>query len=421
MISPLAAIFMMAPWAWNAPDEGTRFGCSVLALGDLDGDGVPEIAVGAPAAGLRGLVVVLSGATRDLLQVWRSETSLASFGHVLLSAGDANADGVDDVLVGFERFTRTEVRSGVDGTLIRGYWCTWRDVVPLGDVDEDGATDLLVMTEHDWTVRSGRTDEVLLKIAGEDGRSRFVPVGDLDADGLVDGVVLGAEAELLLSSRKASAPLSWSEQLSPRLVRDHWREILQPMRFDIGHAAPAGDLDGDGVSDLLLDGYSGETRVLLGLSLRHRAKVIVRLDGRAPVLPGDRGIEQSIPLASGLDIDNDGKDDLVLGCPISVSEIGVLAVPGSTTNLLQHASWSRCDGALWSTTWGAGGAISSVSLAPFDDVDDDGIRDVLVGSSDCFFHGAVTANGTLRLLSGRTGKTIWSVGEERYDELRPSR
>ena len=58
--------------------------------------------------------------------------------------------------------------------------------------------------------------------------------------------------------------------------------------------------------------------------------------------------------------------------------------------------------------------LASHSLAPFADHDGDGAVDVLVGTSHWHLSGPVPGGGTVKLLSGRTGKTIWSVVEDRY-------
>jgi len=81
----------------------------MAALGDLDGDGVSEVALVSPvAAGLdpapaTPVLRILSGATLDVLQSWSSGASAFSGGaeHVEVSAGpDLDGDGVPELLVG---------------------------------------------------------------------------------------------------------------------------------------------------------------------------------------------------------------------------------------------------------------------------------------------------------------------------------
>lgn len=75
LAAPLFVIGLSTPemgFGGSGDWYGARFGRAVLALADVDGDGVRDLAVGAPTArGRAGRVLVLSGATREVLQVWQ--------------------------------------------------------------------------------------------------------------------------------------------------------------------------------------------------------------------------------------------------------------------------------------------------------------------------------------------------------------
>jgi hypothetical protein len=89
------------------PQESASFGSALAAVGDVDGDGVPDLAVGAPGQEVagrnsQGQVSVLSGATGSLLHTLDDPTPRAgaSFGSALAAVGDVDGDGVPDLAVG---------------------------------------------------------------------------------------------------------------------------------------------------------------------------------------------------------------------------------------------------------------------------------------------------------------------------------
>lgn len=152
------------------PIEGpgaASFGAVVVATGDLDGDGANDFAVAAPGElgedgryeGDAGAVFVYSGRTRALLRTLSD--GLPGFGASMVNIGDANGDGVADLAVGspsadhnlnaaIDYVGSVTVYSGADGAVV---WSRngesrldelgWA-VALAGDVNEDGVTDVIV-------------------------------------------------------------------------------------------------------------------------------------------------------------------------------------------------------------------------------------------------------------------------------------
>jgi hypothetical protein len=83
----------------GTPVAGQAFGTALAAL-DANGDGVSDLAVGAP--GGNGAVWIYSGADGSVLQAITSASPGAGsrFGEALANAGDQNADGKDDLFAG---------------------------------------------------------------------------------------------------------------------------------------------------------------------------------------------------------------------------------------------------------------------------------------------------------------------------------
>src|SRR5256885_1269505 len=82
-----------------AAGTGAQFALSVAAIGDVNGDGVPDLLVGAPGA---DKVFVISGNDQTVLRTISDPDGLTGnrFGFAITAAGDWNGDGIPDFAVG---------------------------------------------------------------------------------------------------------------------------------------------------------------------------------------------------------------------------------------------------------------------------------------------------------------------------------
>src|SRR5262249_27233572 len=107
-------------------------GSTFTVIGDVNGDGVPDIAAGAPTAGVNssGVVAVFSGASCGQLYRVTDPTLTGTsigFGSSLAAPGDLTGDGWPDFVVGAPNDSslgisaagRLDVISGPDGTIVR--------------------------------------------------------------------------------------------------------------------------------------------------------------------------------------------------------------------------------------------------------------------------------------------------------------
>jgi len=204
--------------AWSASGEaaGHQFAKTLVVTGDLDGDGVGDVLVGAPrasfAGGSSGSVYALSGASGA--ELYRIDGAAGSelFGGALARIADVTGDGIDDWIVGASnasqgvaRNGRVELRSGVDGGFVYALWGQEQfgylgtAVAALGDTNGDGRADFLVSAplvdsngQDAGTVflHSG-LDGGLLRVhdgaaAGDSIGQGLVGLGDVSGDGLAD-------------------------------------------------------------------------------------------------------------------------------------------------------------------------------------------------------------------------------------------
>ena len=149
-------------WAIEGDGVGARLGSAVAAVGDLDGAGVTDFQVGEPrGVPAAGRALLLSGRDGSLLRSWRGETPGEEFGRALAGVGDVDGDGLPDLAVGAPLADgggtnggRLDLFSGADGRRIRSWTGeAWdqlgRAVVGLGDLDGDGQGEIAVGVPFD--------------------------------------------------------------------------------------------------------------------------------------------------------------------------------------------------------------------------------------------------------------------------------
>ncbi|MDP6839595.1 MAG: FG-GAP-like repeat-containing protein, partial [Planctomycetota bacterium] len=204
--------------------QDSRFGWAVGDGGDLDGDGVHEIAVGAPGD---GTLTFFSGSTGEVLVTLAGGQAGDGFGSSFAAAGDLNGDGYADWLVGVPGSDAASADGG-EIQAVSGQW--------LADAasTDAGAGDYLL------DVWSGAAPGVQVG-------STLVALGDLDGDGDED--------------------FAFGSAASGTLTLASWDNGgLQTQRVISGAGAvlaPVDDLDGDGIGDLLVgaplaEGAGGE-------------------------------------------------------------------------------------------------------------------------------------------------------------------
>lgn len=303
--------------------EGTNpqanFGWAVSELGDVDGDGAMEVIVGEPFTST-GTTWVFSGRTGD--ELYRLDGRTGDWqGFAMADAGDVDADGVPDVVSGAPARGpgHAYVYSGADGRLLHtlegvadGDFFGWA-VSSAGDQDGDGHADVLVgapFADEGGTdsgrayVFSGRTGERLRKLdaghAGEQFGSGTDLAGDLDGDGVPD-LVVGARDAGPGKRGKAYA-------FSGRNARPLWEVAAPETGNQLGSffVAGLGDTNGDGIDDVYAGDYADS-------NWSGRAVVLSGADGSELLaFAGEPGAGLSPGRQAG-DVDGDGLVDLAIG------------------------------------------------------------------------------------------------------------
>ena len=370
-----------------ALEEFDRFGNAVTPLGDMDGDGVPDLAVGARddgfASSKSGAVYTafmnIDGTVKSLTKIARSEggapaiTSGDRFGSSVANIGDLNGDGVTDLAVG--------AMSDYEGGTLRG-------AAYVLFMKSDGSVASSTKIAHQLNGGPSLLD-------GDYFGSAVANLGDLDGDGVQDlavgarwddtgGSNPGAVHILFMNANgtvKASTKLSSGVNGAPTLAdSDYFGTSL----------AALGDLDGDGVADLAVGAAGDDTGGLrrgavhvLFMNSDGTVKSSSKIaSGSGPTLPNNARFGHSV--ASIGDLDGDGIDDLGVGA--------VRDSTGGTYRGALHVLLMNSDGTAKSASQIASGINGGPPLGNFDflgnsvaaigDVNGDGVSDIAVASEN---------------------------------------
>ncbi|MES2643675.1 MAG: putative metal-binding motif-containing protein [Myxococcota bacterium] len=343
-----------------------------VAAGDTDGDGLVDLAIGAPSPDgevrlARGPVTsgVLSDATMVMDAGWYEGMGVA------LALGDFDGDGLDDIAGGgpggYYSSGYVAIYSA-SGTYVAsmGTPAWW---LAAGDVTGDGADDLLVSGRDvydpvtmTWLFASPLAGSLSDADAQLEIPGSSPAVGDLDADGIDDLVLRVAEGSAVVFGPPPSGVVTTAEADS--LITDGTGGYT------------FGDLNGDGDGDLALTA-DGHVFVFLDVPLG-----TMDTGDASGTLLGSGGTNLELATA---DFDLDGVDDLLVGS----------STPGSETSSGDVFLWyGLLSGAaeLQESTFALRGVVAGdlagVSVAGAD-VTGDGFPDAIVGASSTDVGGSV--------------------------------
>ncbi|NQV24203.1 MAG: FG-GAP repeat protein [Rhodopirellula sp.] len=352
--------------------DGNLFGSSVVVLGDLDGDGVPELAVGARSDDTggtdRGAVHILfmnaDGTVKSSTKIADGSGGLAAdtladddrFGAGVAVAGDLNGDGVPDLAVtaqigatGVIHFLLLNADGSVLSATINSDVPTSGSVAGIGDLNGDGVPDIAVGDTKDGTggFQSGAVHILFLnsdgttlsttKIASGVGGgptlggnkdyfgTSVAAVGDLDGDGITDlavgarGTPIGAEDDGSLYILLMNSDGTARESVQITNGTNGGPALADGDAFGTSVAA-VGDLDGDGLPDLVVGSNDaagvynrGAAHVLLMNSdgtARSTSKLASGTNGGPSLMNADLF---GASITSLGDLDGDGVTDLAVG------------------------------------------------------------------------------------------------------------
>ena len=365
-------------YTFNGNSAGMRFGSSVAGRGDVDSDGFPDVIIGAAWESSNrfasGSARVYSGKDgTELYTLLGLGINLDYFSYDLGNAGDVNADGYDDVIVGSVK-GNAHVFSGKDGSELyyyappNSYVDSGLNVSGIGDVNNDGYDDVVVGTGDENTllqnsgavhvfsgkdgielytfdgkysgshfgssvsgaVNSDGTSSIVVGSWGGDGKGSVTVIAtmvDLDSDGLTDEIDDDDDNDGLTDVQEA---VLGTNDKSTDSDSDGLNDALEVNTYGTDpnndDSDSDGILDGDELADLVKvdtdgDGVSDWTETYFGYnpSLSSDAPVMTMLP-----MHKLEGVSETdgfgFLVAGGEDIDQDGFNDVIVGGSIGTGD-----------------------------------------------------------------------------------------------------
>jgi len=288
-------------------EPGDDAGLALAHAGDLDGDGCADLVIGArddATGGYRaGAVYVAHGTISGTVNLGDSHAKFygelveQNAGSDVDGAGDVNADGYDDLLVGARYDSEAGEDAGAaylvlgpisggekglesaEAKLVGEAADSWAgSVAGVGDIDGDGRADVLVGAHRDDTGGTDAGAAYLLlgsfsgtrclstadaKYVGEEqgdwAGARVASAGDVDGDGSLD-LLIGAYEESTGGEGAGAVYLVSGQHWDSRDLSSAAGKLLGEAVHDTAGIgmSPAGDVDGDGLDDLLVGSHSND-------------------------------------------------------------------------------------------------------------------------------------------------------------------
>ncbi len=399
------------------------FGSSVTNVGDINGDAIDDFASAGSINNNHPIVCIIFGSKNigntslDLNNMSHTtgfvfDAGVSSSNQIYVSnAGDINADGLDDLLVslphdsgriyvifgnysiGMVGTLKFSDLKGGNGFLINGTGVSGSSIDYAGDINDDGV------------------DDIVIGVAGIYANT-YVVFGkkNVGSDGVMQLSDLNGTNGFILKGSQGMGSISM--------------------------VSYAGDVNSDGITDLLIIGNGNSVGILLG-KIGLGAKGIIPWSD----LNGTNGfIVEGIPqsdypctrIANTGDINSDGIDDFVISNPCSFNTTGMTYVIFGRKNIGSDGIFqlSNLNGTNGFKLNGVNlGDFSGISISKAGDINNDGIDDLVISAlmDNSNYSGVVyvvfgdysvgsSSNGNISL-SSLNGNNGFALNGNQWDQL----
>ena len=454
--------------------EYARTGTSVDRAGDINNDGFEDFILGAPSLAGASYVVFggetwpdqfdLSSLNGTNGLVIHGENSVDASGTSVSHAGDVNGDGIDDLIIGaYSATVNGNIYSGKSYVVFGGQ--AWTDQLNLGDlngnngfvlegidqqdysghavsnagdINGDGLNDVIISSTgagNEAYIVFGSTVGADLSLSALDGSNGFIvngaqanehfgsslsSAGDVNGDGL-DDIIIGASGKTINGATDAGSAYlifgtdTFGSNFDLHNLDGSNGTIIQGITSGdrVGWSVDsAGDINGDGFDDVVISGHGvntvGGAYVVFGTGVWSGSIDLSDLNGsNGFFLKGLDSVDSDSgeAVSSAGDFNGDGYDDLIISAryadPYGVDYAGesYLVFGGPSWNA--EIDLESLDGNTGFTIFGKDrGDQSGDSVSSAGDVNGDGFDDLIIGASAANTGAGPSAGETYIILGG---------------------
>ena len=411
---------------YGSGQRGTGFGMAIALAGDLDDDGVDDIAIAEPGftsgsnAGT-GAVHIISTERPSVVRLYISKRVGDYYGTSIDTLRDLDNDKVPDLIVGADWSSdpRADIISGKTGKLIRSHKGNSSrgqfggTVCMIGDLDKDGYDDYAIgdieLGQSGYVeVFSGKSGTLLRRWKGparyDNYGESIAPVGDIDKDGYPD-VLVGA-------SQVSHTP---SMPGFVHLISGKTSKILRTIRGKtagdlFGRAcANAGDVNKDGTTDFVI-GAEQDTRVGYAQVISGKTGLVLYTFTGNTNHSG-RWTDHGHAVLGAGDINQDGHADIAVSAAAEADVGTVRIYSGKDGTVLRLLRGTPSKASLPGPYFGS-------ALLRLADLDGDSVPELAIGQSWTTANVGSYLDGRVTVFSGKSGKPLGDfLGEGRLDRF----
>jgi len=381
-------------------------GQSIANVGDINGDGIDDFAIGATGVGgaSQGAVYIVFGTASGFganfsltslngtngFQINGGEYAQDFVGVSVAGAGDVNNDGIDDLLIGASGADPDGGGSGAAYVLF----------------GKNTAIDGAFATEIATSSLTGTTGFQISGTTGGDGLGFSVAMGDFNGDGIEDMLVGANQADsyrgagYVIFGKDTAVNGAFAGNIDVATLNGSNGFKMPAINvYDYAgtSVANAGDVNGDGIDDIMVTAIgadpngsnSGAAYIVFGKTTGFTASVSLsalngadgfRISGLAA------GDQTGISSAGIGDVNEDGIDDILIGANGLTNNGGAFVIFGRNTalngNFSSNVNVSTLNGTNGYRIDGeASGDNLGIRVAGTGDVNGDGVNDFIIGST----------------------------------------